>query len=230
MPPDFDWKNIDTVLLDMDGTLLDLAFDSRFWLHTVPLTLSQKRHIPIEDAKALIHREYLAVQHTMNWYCFDYWAEKLDLDIYQMIADIGATARLREDTLPFLHALRDSGRRTILLTNAHTHGLAVKIAHTGLDKHLDLLLSTHTFGYPKEDHRLWQAVQKHLNFDSQRTLFVDDGEPILDAAKNFGIRYCLGIENPDSSAANKVFLNHPSVNDYHCLLPSLQHSTAAFSS
>ncbi|HAB09291.1 MAG TPA: haloacid dehalogenase, partial [Alcanivorax sp.] len=26
-----DWDNIDTVLLDMDGTLLDLAFDNWFW-------------------------------------------------------------------------------------------------------------------------------------------------------------------------------------------------------
>ena len=27
-----DWDRIDTVLVDMDGTLLDLAFDNFFWL------------------------------------------------------------------------------------------------------------------------------------------------------------------------------------------------------
>ncbi|EIC85811.1 GMP/IMP nucleotidase [Serratia sp. M24T3] len=219
MTLDLDWKNIDTVLLDMDGTLLDLAFDSRFWLQQVPLALSEKQQIPIEEARQHIHREYLAVQHTMNWYCFDYWSKKLGLDIYQMTTDIGSSARLREDTAPFLNELRQSGRRTILLTNAHPHSLAVKIEYTGLDQHLDLLLSTHTFGYPKEDQRLWAAVQQQTGFDPARTLFVDDGEPILDAAKTYGIRYCLGIENPDSTMAAKSFQGHPSISDYRSLLP-----------
>jgi 5'-nucleotidase len=45
MPLDLDWNNIDTVLLDMDGTLLDLAFDSQFWLQDVPQALSLQRAI-----------------------------------------------------------------------------------------------------------------------------------------------------------------------------------------
>ncbi len=219
MTPDLDWKNIDTVLLDMDGTLLDLAFDSQFWLEKVPHALSEKRQIPLDEARQHIHQEYLAVQHTMNWYCLDYWSKKLALDIHQMTTDSGINARLREDTAPFLSELRQSGRRTILLTNAHPHSLAVKVKHTGLDQHLDLLLSTHTFGYPKEDQRLWAAVQQQTGFDPARTLFVDDGEPILDAAKTYGIRYCLGIENPDSTMATKSFQGHPSISDYRSLLP-----------
>lgn len=222
MPPEFDWSNIDTVLLDMDGTLIDLAFDSHFWLQQVPQALSKQRAIPLEKACKIIHDEYLAVQHTMNWYCFDYWSERLGLDIYRMTSEAGSRARLREDTRPFLQALRRSGRRTILLTNAHPHSLQVKITHTGLDQHLDLLLSTHTFGYPKEDQRLWQAVQQHTGFDPQRTLFVDDGEPILDAARAFGIRYCLGVQNPDSSTREKTFQRYPAMRDYRTLIPALE--------
>lgn len=221
MVPEFDWHDIDTVLLDMDGTLLDLEFDSYFWLTLVPQALSEQRAIPFDDASKIIHQEYLAVQHTMNWYCFDYWSERLGLDIYQMTSEVGNRARLREDTQPFLQALRDAGQRTILLTNAHPHSLAV-IEHTGLDRHLDLLLSTHTFGYPKEDQRLWQAVQQQTGFDPQRTLFVDDGEPILDAASKFGIRYCLGVQNPDSSMASKTFQRYPSMSDYRQLIPALE--------
>ncbi|WP_025122393.1 MULTISPECIES: GMP/IMP nucleotidase [unclassified Serratia (in: enterobacteria)] len=222
MVPEFDWHDIDTVLLDMDGTLLDLEFDSHFWLKLVPQALSEQRSIPFDVASKIINDEYLAVQHTMNWYCFDYWCERLDLDIYQMTSEVGNRARLREDTQPFLQALRDAGQRTILLTNAHPHSLAVKVEHTGLDRHLDLLLSTHTFGYPKEDQRLWQAVQQQTGFDPQRTLFVDDGEPILDAARKFGIRYCLGVQNPDSSMASKTFQRYPSMSDYRQLIPALE--------
>lgn len=221
MVPEFDWPQIDTVLLDMDGTLLDLEFDSHFGSASVPQALSERRAIPFDEARHIIEREYQAVQHTMNWYCFDYWSERLDLDIYRMTSEVGSRARLREDTEPFLRALRDAGLQTILLTNAHPHSLAVKIEHTGLDRHLDLLFSTHTFGYPKEDQRLWQAVQQHTGFNPQRTLFVDDGEPILDAARTFGIRYCLGVQNPDSSTAEKSFQRHPSMRDYRLLIPAL---------
>ena len=31
-----DWEHIDTVLLDMDGTLLDLHFDNYFWTQHLP--------------------------------------------------------------------------------------------------------------------------------------------------------------------------------------------------
>ncbi|EMJ6004323.1 HAD-IA family hydrolase, partial [Klebsiella pneumoniae] len=93
--------------------------------------------------------------------------------------------------------------------------------HTGLDAHLDLLLSTHTFGYPKEDQRLWRAVAEETGLEAHKTLFVDDSEAILDAAREFGIRYCLGITNPDSGLAEKQYLRHPGLNDYRRLIPSL---------
>ena len=218
---DIAWQDVDTVLLDMDGTLLDLAFDSHFWQKLVPQTVSERRNIPLDEAHQLIRQEYHAVQHTLNWYCLDYWSERLGLDICAMTTAQGANAALREDTVPFLDALKACGKRRILLTNAHPHNLAVKLEHTGLAQHLDLLLSTHTFGYPKEDQRLWQGVAEHTGLEPARTLFIDDSEPILDSAAKFGIRYCLGVTNPDSGQEDKIYHRHPALNDYRHLLPKL---------
>ncbi|MBK4716088.1 MULTISPECIES: GMP/IMP nucleotidase [Tenebrionibacter/Tenebrionicola group] len=215
------WRDVDTVLLDMDGTLLDLAFDRFFWLSLVPETLSRKRGISVEAATALINQEYHAVRHTLNWYCLDYWSERLALDIHAMTREMGPRATLRDDTIPFLRALKACGKRRILLTNAHPHNLAVKLEHTGLARHLDLLLSTHTFGYPKEDERLWQAVAAHTGLEAARTLFIDDCEPILDAASQYGIRYCLGVTNPDSGTAEKAWTRYPALGDYRRLIPAL---------
>ncbi len=221
MSDSLNWCEIDTVLLDMDGTLLDLAFDSHFWLQHVPLTLSSQRGITLDAARAMIDEMYLAVRHTLNWYCFDYWSQQLDLDIRAMTLALRERVTLRADTLPLLHALRHCGKRTILLTNAHPYNLDVKLAQTGLDRHLDLLLSTHTFGYPKEDQRLWQAVQQHCDFDPARTLFIDDNETILDAAKQFGIACCLGVSNPDSGSSEILFARHPAVSDYRPLVAAI---------
>ncbi|MBA2817506.1 GMP/IMP nucleotidase [Candidatus Pantoea persica] len=222
------WTQIDTVLLDMDGTLLDLAFDRYFWLEHVPLTLSEARGITLSEAEALIAGKYQAVAHTQNWYCLDYWAAELGLDIRAMTFAKRGLAAIREDTVPFLHALRRAGKRTILLTNAHPYNLDVKLAQTGLALHLDLLLSTHTFGYPKEDPRytfgypkedprLWQAVEQHTGLQCSRTLFIDDNEAILDAARSWGIGWCLGVSNPDSGRPDQVFQRHAAVRDYRTL-------------
>ncbi|QHM73503.1 GMP/IMP nucleotidase [Mixta intestinalis] len=221
MQLEINWRDIDTVLLDMDGTLLDLAFDNYFWLTLVPQRLSQQRNLSLAEANRFIMAKYQAVQHTLNWYCLDYWSRELELDIRAMTWEVRSRARLRADTLPFLHALRVSGKRTILLTNAHPFNLDVKLQQTGLDRHLDLLLSTHTFGFPKEDQRLWQAVEQHTGFEKQRTLFIDDSEPVLDAAQRWGIACCLGVGNPDSGQPAKTFARHQSISDYRTLLGAL---------
>ena len=45
-----DWDNIDTVLLDMDGTLLDLAFDNWFWQRHVPEQYALNRGLDYAEA------------------------------------------------------------------------------------------------------------------------------------------------------------------------------------
>ena len=219
---DINWQDVETVLLDMDGTLLDLAFDNYFWQTLVPETFGATRGLTPLQAQAQMQAEYHAVQHTLNWYCLDYWSERLGLDICAMTTAEGPRAVMREDTVPFLEALKACGKRRILLTNAHPHNLAVKLEHTGLGAHLDLLLSTHTFGYPKEDQRLWQAVVEATGLNPEKTLFIDDSEPILDAAAAFGIRYCLGVTNPDSGLVEKRYQRHPGLSDYRRLIPSLK--------
>ncbi len=221
MPNNIAWRDVDTVLLDMDGTLLDLAFDRVFWQQIVPDELSRQRQISRPEAVALLQAAYQEKQHTLNWYCLDYWSERLSLDIRALTTRHGPNAKLRADTAPFLAALKAQGKRRILLTNAHPHNLEVKLAHTGLDEHLDLLLSTHTFGYPKEESVLWQEVTRHTGMAAERTLFIDDSEQILDAATQFGIRYCLGVSNPDSGLPDKHYQRHQAIGDYRLLIPGI---------
>ena len=45
-----EWQDIETVLLDMDGTLLDLHFDNHFWLTHVPKCYAEKHDMPYDEA------------------------------------------------------------------------------------------------------------------------------------------------------------------------------------
>ena len=40
------WSGIDTILLDMDGTLLDLHYDNHFWQVYVPEKFAEKPGAP----------------------------------------------------------------------------------------------------------------------------------------------------------------------------------------
>jgi HAD superfamily hydrolase (TIGR01509 family) len=219
--PILPWKQIETVLLDMDGTLLDLHFDNHFWLEHIPAKLAEKNAISLEQAKAQMAPEYQKVMGTIDWYCLDYWAERLDLDIVEAKREIQHLISMRDDTLPFLDALRDSGREVVLVTNAHPHSLSLKVEHTQLDDHIDTLISTHEFGVTKESQLLWQKLQQRLQFLSEKTLFVDDSIAILDSAKEFGIKHLLAVENPDSKLPARSIDRYPSIQDYRFLIDDI---------
>ncbi len=220
----FPWNNIDTVLLDMDGTLLDLHFDNHFWLQLVPQTLSRQRCIPLPQAQALVEAAYEKVFGTLNWYCLDYWANELKLDIMALHHTLVDRIQMRQDSMPLLTALGAANKSRILVTNAHPNSLALKLEHTELASGLDHIISSHETGFAKEAPQFWSELFTRFQLDPSRCLFIDDSEVILHAAKKAGVAYQLGISNPDSQKANKVFHDFPAIDDYQQLLQQLKTS------
>ncbi|HLZ96522.1 MAG TPA: GMP/IMP nucleotidase [Steroidobacteraceae bacterium] len=194
-----DWSKIDTVLLDMDGTLLDLRYDNWFWQELVPRRYAVRHGLSAPAALALLKPKFHAIRGTMQWYCIDYWSRELGLDI----ARIKRTAFDHLGYLPgareFLLKLKDSGKRRVLVTNSHPTTLAIKDEQVGVTGHFDACYSTHLFDAPKEDAVFWPRLQAAEPFTAERTLFVDDSLPVLEAAHRFGIGWLRAIRRPDSA-------------------------------
>lgn len=216
-----DWAEIDTVLLDMDGTLLDLHFDNHFWLEHLPQRWAEISGISLADAKGQLKSEYAELNGKIQWYCLDYWGERLQLPITELKREVMDKIQMRPDVPAFLTALKQSGREVVLVTNAHPDSLSLKLERTDLAKYIDTLISTHEFGVTKESWALWQKLQQRLGFKNETTLFVDDSLPILTAAQNFGIKHLLAVANPDSQQQARTIDDFPAITDYTPLLADI---------
>lgn len=212
-PPD--WDRIDTVLLDMDGTVLDLDFDMRFWRDTVPRRYASRRRMPLAEARGLLYPLFKSAYGTLDWYCIEFWSRKLELDI----PSLKRAARHEITWLPqareFVSRLRASGRRVVLVTNAHPGTVAIKDAHLGLRRHFDAVHSSHEFGEAKESPAFWPRLAASEPFDARRTLFVDDSLPVLRAARCHGIEWVYGIRRPDSRGPARPVEGFPAVDSVH---------------
>lgn len=213
------WQSIDTVLLDMDGTLLDLHFDNYFWQHYVPWCYSQQNTLTLAQAQAQLTPRFAAAKGSLSWYCLDYWSRELSLDIVQLKAQVKEKIALRPHVRPFLQQLRAQKKRVILLTNAHRASLELKMQQTRISDCFDDLISTHDYGFPKENPLLWQALQKTLAYQAPRCLLVDDGEHILDCALASGVGHVLTLKQPDSQMPLRQDLRHPAILHFDEIMP-----------
>jgi putative hydrolase of the HAD superfamily len=198
-----DWSRIDSVFLDMDGTLLDLYFDNHFWLEHMPRRYAEYHGLDVEVARERLAEHYARHSGTLNWYCLDFWSRELALDIVQLKEEVAHLIAVRPDVPDFLRAVRASGRRVVMVTNAHPRSLDLKMRETGIEAYFDALISSHRVGLPKEHPDFWQALQSIEPFDSARTLFVDDSLPVLRSAQAYGIAQLLAVGNPDSRQPHK---------------------------
>ena len=192
------WSEIDCVLLDMDGTLLDLGFDNWFWQQRVPEAYADRHRLSLSDAVADLSPRFESVRGRLEWYCIDHWTRELAIDIRGLKQDAGAAIGWLPGAQEFLLRLRQSGKRRLLVTNAHPATLEIKDARLGVGAYFDALYSTHTFGVPKEQAAFWPALRAASGFDPDRSLFIDDGLPILRAAADYGIRCLRAVRRPDS--------------------------------
>jgi HAD superfamily hydrolase (TIGR01509 family) len=196
--PTVDWSAIDTVLLDMDGTLLDLRFDNWFWQELIPSRFAAANGLSQAETQGLLAPKFVEVRGTLQWYCIEYWTRELGLDIgsikREALARVGFLPGARE----FLLKLKDSGKRRVLVTNAHPKTLAIKNERVALTQYFDQCYSTHPFAAPKEDPAFWPRLAAQERFSPARTLFVDDSLSVLDAARDFGIGWLCAVRRPDS--------------------------------
>jgi putative hydrolase of the HAD superfamily len=214
------WNDIDTVLLDMDGTLLDLHFDNYFWLEHLPHKYADHHDMEKQQALDKLTSQMKEKVGQLEWYCLDYWSELTSLPIADIKKDVAHKIQFRPHVPDFLSALKQAGKRSVIVTNAHRDGVDLKMMHTGLDSMVDRIISSHDYQYPKEDQAFWQHLLDDEGFDIERTVLIDDSIAVLESAKRYGFKHLLCVSQPDSQKPKNTHADFDSVDLFSDIMPA----------
>ena len=198
-----------TLLLDMDGTLLDLEFDNRFWNQQVPAALAAARGEPVDDVRRELMAAIRAIEGKLAWYCLEHWSRELDFDLVRFKETVADRIRFLDGARSFLHDARAAGFELVLVTNAHPETLRIKDEQTGVTSLVDDVVCSHRLGLPKEDERFWPQLLARVGQPREQLLMVDDSAAVLATASRFVP--VTAIARPDSSRPARDMSPYPSV-------------------
>lgn len=218
MPKRIPLKDIKFILLDMDGTLLDLYFDDYFWAHLVPEKYAEKHDMSFGAAKEFLYKTYKSHERTLNWCDIDFWSKELHLDIPALKEQIRHLIEVHPHVIDFLKMMREQKKKIFLLTNAHSKTVKIKFKKTEIGKYFDSVLCSFDVGYPKEYVEFWHKAAEKLGFDKEHSLFIDDTEEVLITAREYGIKHLLFKATANSKTAPKESKEFTTISDFRDLM------------
>jgi putative hydrolase of the HAD superfamily len=197
--PKVAFARCETLMLDMDGTVLDLAYDNYMWQQHVPRLYAAENGLEPEAARDALYAKFKSMQGSLDWYCLDHWSNELGLDIAKLHRDENHRIGYLPGAENFLKTVRELDIRVILVTNSHGDTLTIKDEVTGVTEYFDEVYTSHRFGHAKESQEFWHALAKEEDFDPKTTMFVDDTARVLRSAAEYGISMLLQVTHPDTT-------------------------------
>ena len=116
------WNEIDDVLLDMDGTLLDRHFDNFFFEEELPRRYAALHGLQLEESRDTLMAMYRSVEGELAWTDLHYWTRRVGIDVVAMTKELDHMIGFLYGAEEFLQHLRQLGKRVTVVTNAHESG------------------------------------------------------------------------------------------------------------
>lgn len=205
------WNSIETFFLDMDGTLLDLAFDNFFWHEHLPKIYSESKKISFNAAKSEFESMYKKKENTMQWYSLRHWSEVLKIDLLSELLMTKNKIKTLPKAKGFLSLLKKNDIKVFLLTNCPRDMLHVKLSQTKLWGYFDEIVSSEDFNFPKESIDFWDVLNEKYEYNNDTTVFLDDSKNVIDFSLKHGLRNVFLISSPDSSKKDQDTFGYKSI-------------------
>ena len=156
------WDSIETFFLDMDGTILDLAFDNYFWHDHIPRLYSIKNKISFNKAKIEFEEKYKKRRNTIEWYSLKFWSNELDINLDNELVKTKNRIKIFPGVYNFLNKLKKHKINVVLITNCPREMLNVKFTQAKLWGYFNIIISSEDFGCPKEEDKFWKLLESKI--------------------------------------------------------------------
>ena len=199
------FKDIECLLIDMDGVILDNAYDNDFWQNQIPEVIADSKGIAFDDAKRLAIQIFNYKKNTKDWYDVDYWSNMLDIDIEAQKRSEKSFSRisLYDGVIDTLNVLKNK-TKMILITNAHRKTLNIKLEKYNLTPYFDEMVCAHELNYVKEDIQLWYMLRSKYRLDYEKTLLVEDTINNINVGLSAGISGAIYVGDETFTVSDKI--------------------------
>jgi len=160
-----------------------------------------------------------AEKGKLNWYCIDFWQEKLNLDIMELKNNISHLIQVHPHVIIFLAQARKQDKKIYLVTNAHRKTIKLKMSITQLQDYFDEIVSSHDFGVAKQEQAFWHKLSEVIHLDKNRAIFFDDSPDVLQSAFDFNIKHVVAISKPSSKLKTKIVPGFINIENFSQALP-----------
>jgi len=199
------FKDIECLLIDMDGVILDNAYDNDFWQNQIPEVIADNKGIAFDDAKRLAIQIFNYKKNTKDWYDVDYWSNMLDIDIEAQKRSEKSFSRisLYDGVIDTLSVLKNK-TKMILITNAHRKTLNIKLEKYNLTPYFDEMVCAHELNYVKEDIQLWYMLRSKYRLDYEKTLLIEDTINNINVGLSAGISGAIYVGDEKFTVSDKI--------------------------
>ena len=181
------------ILSDLDGVILDLAYDIKFWELWLPEQVANQTNKSIEETKAEIMAEIDIQRGTLNFYDLNYWDDLLNVDCMQIFREKTERCSYLEGSYEALQRLSTLKNPKYILTNGDPRIQEYKAETQNFLEFFDSIFYSMHVGYPKESKEFWALARHNLNLDFEDTIFIDDDFKVVTAAAKAGIKQVAWI-------------------------------------
>tara|TARA_B100000949_G_scaffold230528_1_gene241181 strand:+ start:1041 stop:1685 length:645 start_codon:yes stop_codon:yes gene_type:complete len=203
-------KVIKNFLIDLDGVILDLKYDSFFWKEHIPKIYSKLHKISYKEAQTITKQIFNYKKKTMDWYDINYWSNMLSFDVNKEKENNMERIALINGSKNFLEDLIRHDKNLYLITNAHPKTLQIKLKKYNIRKYFKSIICSHELNYIKEETQFWYILKNKLNIRFEDSVLIEDSLDNLMAAQSAGLKNLVYVskKSPQSRIIKPVTIEY----------------------
>jgi|TARA_B110000483_G_C18145605_1_gene523324 FMN phosphatase YigB (HAD superfamily) len=199
------------ILSDLDGVILDLNYDMKFWQDWLPDALTLSSGKTRSDIKAELVAMMKNQEASLNWYDLNYWDEYFKVDCLEIIKAQEERCSFLDGSVDALNKFAALPNPKYILTNGDPRLFDFKSESANFLDYFDSHLCSMHVGYAKEQKEFWSLASQYLKLDLKNSIFIDDNFKVVTSAVKAGVGQVYWINKGRSKVLSNGVITYPTL-------------------